>query len=381
MPSFIADEPGQAGLNVSNLSSYPLSEKGQLLTTSTTKTPFSVNKNDTIGPMKSANSGFVTHLANGITDGVDGNNDLNNAVEGLNCEEHKRNHSTDDKNTQFLTNGCKYDGCKEEVISSNSIDSYASGNLDKHNRLTIEPSLYENRIDKAPPARTDDDHGSTKLSNLDANRKPSSYAASSRDSTFLQVPGSTYRTSSPPILSTYTGAQRNTRSSTIPVADTPSSSLNGRLANRHTLDTGMAPAVGITKSSTSPSQLEDTGSLAGRLSPSSPAKPRASMVLSRRFTRSIHSDAQLDDVTHDEEVSGWTDHVRSKRASKRRKREEDDDDRVVVGTKVDQNHVNWVTAYNMLTGIRFTVSRTNAKLDRDLTDADFAEKNKFSFDM
>ena len=54
---------------------------------------------------------------------------------------------------------------------------------------------------------------------------------------------------------------------------------------------------------------------------------------------------------------------------------------MVVGTKVDQNHVNWVTAYNMLTGIRFTVSRTNAKMDRELTEADFLERNKFSFDM
>lgn len=67
--------------------------------------------------------------------------------------------------------------------------------------------------------------------------------------------------------------------------------------------------------------------------------------------------------------------------SKRKKKDDEDDDRVVVGTKVDQNHVNWVTAYNMLTGIRFTVSRTNAKLDRELTDADFVAKHKFSFDM
>ena len=37
--------------------------------------------------------------------------------------------------------------------------------------------------------------------------------------------------------------------------------------------------------------------------------------------------------------------------------------------------------YDMLTGIRFTVSRTNAKLDRDLTEADFCAKNKMSFDM
>jgi 1-phosphatidylinositol-4-phosphate 5-kinase len=53
----------------------------------------------------------------------------------------------------------------------------------------------------------------------------------------------------------------------------------------------------------------------------------------------------------------------------------------VVGTKVDHNHANWVTAYNMLTGIRFVVSRINAKMDRDLTDEDFSACHKFSFDM
>lgn len=53
----------------------------------------------------------------------------------------------------------------------------------------------------------------------------------------------------------------------------------------------------------------------------------------------------------------------------------------MVGTKVDQNHQNFVTAYNMLTGIRFTVSRTNAKIDRPLKDEDFDACFKFSFDV
>ncbi|KAI5291626.1 Phosphatidylinositol-4-phosphate 5-kinase, partial [Ascosphaera acerosa] len=67
--------------------------------------------------------------------------------------------------------------------------------------------------------------------------------------------------------------------------------------------------------------------------------------------------------------------------ARRRWREDHDDDKVVVGTKVDQNHQNFVTAYNMLTGIRFTVSRTNAKLDRPLKDEDFDACFKFSFDV
>lgn len=83
----------------------------------------------------------------------------------------------------------------------------------------------------------------------------------------------------------------------------------------------------------------------------------------------------------DEDALRWAEAYRQKRATKKRRREEEDDDRVLVGTKVDEHHVNWVTAYNMLTGIRVSVSRTNAKLDRDLTDADFEAKQKSTFDM
>jgi 1-phosphatidylinositol-4-phosphate 5-kinase len=88
-----------------------------------------------------------------------------------------------------------------------------------------------------------------------------------------------------------------------------------------------------------------------------------------------------DEIQPDDDAARWAEAIRQKRASRRRRKEDEDDDRVIVGTKVDQNHVNWVTAYNMLTGIRFTVSRTNAKMNRDLTDADFEARHKFSFDM
>lgn len=67
----------------------------------------------------------------------------------------------------------------------------------------------------------------------------------------------------------------------------------------------------------------------------------------------------IDEIPQDDDAHKWAEAIKAKRASKRRRREEDDDDRVVVGTKVDQNHVNWTTAYNMLTGIRFVVSIWN----------------------
>ena len=73
--------------------------------------------------------------------------------------------------------------------------------------------------------------------------------------------------------------------------------------------------------------------------------------------------------------------IKQKRQSRRDRKKEEEEDRVLVGTKVDQNHVNYVMAYNMLTGIRFTVSRTNAKMPRELTEADFEARHKFSFDV
>lgn len=155
---------------------------------------------------------------------------------------------------------------------------------------------------------------------------------------------------------------------------------SNRLQHRHTLE---VPRVSTRISRESPNRadLAEVISASGRVTPSTPTRRRGSMTLARRTTRSLHSDMHLDDVPQDEDAARWTEMVRQKRMSKRKRKEEEDDDRVVMGTKVDQNHVNYVTAYNMLTGIRFTVSRTNAKLDRELTDADFEARHKFSFDV
>ncbi|KAF3163542.1 Phosphatidylinositol-4-phosphate 5-kinase [Orbilia oligospora] len=80
---------------------------------------------------------------------------------------------------------------------------------------------------------------------------------------------------------------------------------------------------------------------------------RASISLGRRQTRSVHSDVHLDEIPQDEDSAKWTEAIRAKRASKRKKKEEEVEDEVLVGTKVDINHSNYVTMYNMLTGIRF----------------------------
>lgn len=149
------------------------------------------------------------------------------------------------------------------------------------------------------------------------------------------------------------------------------------LKHRHTLEVPkVTPARG------SRDGIE-TGFSSGRFSPTitTPVARRTSLSLGRRNTRSLHSDLPRDEIIPDEDALRWAEAYRQKRASKRKKIEREDDDRVLVGTKVDENHANWVTAYNMLTGIRVSVSRTNAKLDRPLTDADFEAKQKSTFDM
>lgn len=166
-----------------------------------------------------------------------------------------------------------------------------------------------------------------------------------------------------------------------------SSTASPRLAHRHTLQ---IPKLAVTTSrpsrdfSFTTGQSEETLPPAERMSPGAadpPRNRRASMGLVRRHTRSLPSDAHPEEYPPDEDALRWTEAIRQKRASRRKRKEEEDDDRVMVGTKVDQGHVNWVTAYNMLTGIRFTVSRTNAKMDRELTEADFDARHKFSFDI
>lgn len=174
-----------------------------------------------------------------------------------------------------------------------------------------------------------------------------------------------HRLSSPPV---YHGSTPNSSSNHLQPPH-PGSTLK----QRHTLEVPkLAPGR--------PSM--DTAQSSGRFSPTvTSGTRRASLSLARRTTRSMQSDAPRDEIVPDEDAQRWAEAYRQKRASKRKRKEEEDDDRVLVGTKVDESHANWVTAYNMLTGIRVSVSRTNAKLDRELTDADFQVKQKSTFDM
>ncbi|WYZ43232.1 hypothetical protein EsH8_VI_000931 [Colletotrichum jinshuiense] len=193
----------------------------------------------------------------------------------------------------------------------------------------------------------------------------------SPDPNSLKHPSSPQRFSSPPLYQS-AGATPNASTSTGLQPPPP-----GGLKHRHTLE------VPGTQSNRASKDGSDTAFSSGRFSPTSTTQRvrRASLNLVRRDTRSMQSDAPRDEVVPDEDALRWAEHYRQKRASKRKRREEEDDDRVLVGTKVDEHHANWVTAYNMLTGIRVSVSRTNAKLDRPLTDADFEAKQKSTFDI
>ena len=153
-----------------------------------------------------------------------------------------------------------------------------------------------------------------------------------------------------------------------------------RLQHRHTLQVPKGSTSHGTRDFSWLNTDSSDEAFSSSVSPTTAAR-RGSLSLARRPTRSMHSDLNLDELQQDGDVARWTETVRQKRASRRKRKEEEEDDRVLVGTKVDTNHANWITAYNMLTGIRFTVSRTNAKLDRELTDQDFDARHKFSFDI
>jgi hypothetical protein len=53
----------------------------------------------------------------------------------------------------------------------------------------------------------------------------------------------------------------------------------------------------------------------------------------------------------------------------------------MIGTQIDERHQNFVLMYDMLMGIRTTVSRCNAKVNRELTLEDFKARHKLAFDV
>ena len=258
----------------------------------------------------------------------------------------------------------------------NATEEHSNGQM----QLPMRPVELEKTRTNSTPARypTHDNASAPKatLSSSDSRSLQS-------DGSYLGVPSSGHgpllnRFSSPAgmLNSASTQEHRATRSTEMP-----------RLAQRDTLSIPKAPPVRSSREfSFVGGPSEEVLTATGRFSPTRgefdhPRHRRGSLGLIRRGTRSMHSDAHVDEIQPDEDATRWTDLTRQKLRTKRKRKEEEDDDRVIVGKKVEEGHANWVTAYNMLTGIRFTVSRTNAKIDRELTDTDFAARHKLSFDV
>ena len=109
--------------------------------------------------------------------------------------------------------------------------------------------------------------------------------------------------------------------------------------------------------------------------------PRPQRIVGRA---SSHLTLAVDDGELSEELVSdmqqQAEQIRRERLSKRVK-QADEAPHVLVGNLISEGHVNYVLMYNMLTGIRIAVSRTQAKIKRPLTDEDYTARHKYSFDM
>ncbi|CAL9731320.1 phosphatidylinositol 4-phosphate 5-kinase Mss4p [Monosporozyma unispora] len=72
--------------------------------------------------------------------------------------------------------------------------------------------------------------------------------------------------------------------------------------------------------------------------------------------------------------------LKKKEMKRKRKTFPIDDDRVLIGNKVSEGHVNFTIAYDMLTGIRVSVSHCSGKM-KPLIKEDFKSTKKLAFDF
>ncbi|KAI1865590.1 hypothetical protein JX265_007913 [Neoarthrinium moseri] len=344
------------------------------------------------GDRDSAPRATMTPLANGAqpSRGL-----MNGVSPGASGGVHNAN--VDAKRSQNTPNGRPYATAESQSTESRPMMNGRSSTSSSAPTINIPPqNQYYNIPDGAPPKR-----GSVESSGRTSLQQTPVDAVSSKPLTNGdRTPRASHDTSStglqnspsnPPTLSATPDpyqqqSQPPHRFSSPPHFQSPGANPSGSASNlqppnqlkhRHTLE---VPKVQSGRGSRD--GLADAAYASGRFSPTVAGSSgrRASLSLGRRNTRSLHSEVPRDEVPLDDDAMRWAEAYRQKRAKKKRK-EELDDDKVLVGTKVDESHANWTTAYNMLTGIRVSVSRTNAKLDRPLTDADFEAKQKSTFDI
>ena len=111
---------------------------------------------------------------------------------------------------------------------------------------------------------------------------------------------------------------------------------------------------------------------------SAPRSPRLGSRAASHLTLALDDGELSEELVSD--MQQQAEQIRRERLSKRVKQVEEVP-RVLVGNLIGEGHVNYVLMYNMLTGIRIAVSRTQAKIKRPLTDGDYTARHKYSFDM
>lgn len=111
---------------------------------------------------------------------------------------------------------------------------------------------------------------------------------------------------------------------------------------------------------------------------SAPRSPRTTARAASHLNLTLEDGELSEELVSD--MQQQAEQIRRERLSKRVKQAEEVP-RVLVGNLIGEGHVNYVLMYNMLTGIRIAVSRTQAKIKRPLTDDDFTARHKYSFDM
>lgn len=111
---------------------------------------------------------------------------------------------------------------------------------------------------------------------------------------------------------------------------------------------------------------------------SAPRSPRLGPRAASHLTLALDDGELSEELVSD--MQQQAEQIRRERLSKRVKQVEEAP-RVLVGNLIGEGHVNYVLMYNMLTGIRIAVSRTQAKMKRPLIDEDYTARHKYSFDM
>ena len=388
MPSFLADifsEP--VTLDVSDTSAYspphrPSHEKPSSHSTSTTETGIWHLTNGNMVETPGSNK-YVSGILAG------GNNFTNSSFQSLpNVRMSESTQGSDRPNSGNegggLENGRKSPGPVSGVGKQNDMGQFDS--LNQANGSATQPprpkalesttNLNNERQPRSRPHASSIPQGRHRRSpSVSNHQNPTTLTENS-----LDIPNDDV---SPRLLNRYSSPPFNS-SSNVASSSSPSILPHpsvARLQHRHTLQIPKSSGSRGSRDFSWANGSASEEAFSSSISPSMTGPRRGSLSLVRRTTQSIHSDVYPDQIPQDGDVARWTESIRQKRASRRKRKEDEEDDRVMVGTKVDMNHVNWVTAYNMLTGIRFTVSRTNAKIDRDLTDQDFDARHKFSFDI